>query len=211
MIYARGPMRLGILGPALGDLPALARGAQHLMDSAQTDRVLYVGNDDALDRVVASWARGIVGANPSDAALFDRASERCSRGTAEDIDEFVGKERALRRLRVLMTVPPGQRSIEILDRHVVLFVYDKAILDTEDIGAAHVVVFGRSDEALIKRVGSRTFVTPGPVTAGGGLLVLEDGSGGLQIEVRSANGDLVAIDTHVIGTAGAKLKVQGSG
>lgn len=204
-------MRLGILGPARGDLPALARGAQHLMDSARTDRVLYVGNDDALDRVVAAWARGIVGANPSDAALFDRAAERCSRGTAEEIDDFVGRERALRRLRVLMTVPPGQRSIEILDRHVLLFVYDKATLDTEDIGAAHVVVFGRSDEAMIKRVGSRTFVTPGPVTGGGGLLVLEDAGGGLQIEVRGSNGDVVAADTHVIGSSTAKLKVQGGG
>lgn len=181
------------------------------MDSARTDRVLYVGNDDALDRVVAAWARGIVGANPSDAALFDRAAERCSRGTAEEIDDFVGRERALRRLRVLMTVPPGQRSIEILDRHVLLFVYDKATLDTEDIGAAHVVVFGRSDEAMIKRVGSRTFVTPGPVTGGGGLLVLEDAGGGLQIEVRGSNGDVVAADTHVIGSSTAKLKVQGGG
>jgi hypothetical protein len=203
-------MRLGILGPALGDLPALARGAQHLLDAAQADRVLYVGNDDALDRVVASWARGIVGANPADAALFDRAAERCSRGTAEEIDEFVGRERALRALRVLTSVPPGQRSIEILGRHLLLFVYDKATLDTEDIGAAHVVVFGKADAALIKRVGSRTFAAPGPVTGDGGLLVLEDGSAGLQIEVRNANGDITAEDSHVIGGS-AKIKVQGSG
>jgi len=205
-------MRLGILGPAQGDLPALARGAQNLMDLAQAERVIYVGNDDALDRVVASWARGIVGANPSDAALFDRAVERCAHGTASDIDEFVGKERALRRLRVLMSVPPGQRSIEILDRHVVLFVYDKATLDTEDIGAAHVLVFGRSSETLIKRVGSRTFVAPGPVTSdAGGLLVLEDAGGTLNIEVRRADGEIVATDSHVIGTPGTKFKVQGGG
>jgi hypothetical protein len=205
-------MRLGILGPALGDLPALARGAQHLMDSAQVDKVLYVGNDDALDRVVESWARGIVGANPSAAALFDRAAERCARGTADDIDAFVAKERALRRLRVLMSVPPGQRSIEILDRHVVLFVYDKATLDTEDIGAAHVLVFGRSDEPLLRRVGSRTFVTPGPVTSeAGGLLLLEASAAGVHIEVRGSSGNVVASDTHVIGAGGAKLKVQGSG
>jgi len=205
-------MRLGILGPAQGDLPALARGAQHLMDHAQAEKVIYVGNDDALDRVVASWARGIVGANPSDAALFDRAAERCARGTADDIDEFVSKERALRRLRVLMSVPPGQRSIEILDRHVVLFVYDKATLDTEDIGAAHVLVFGKSSEALLKRVGSRTFVAPGPVSsASGGLLILEDVGGAVQIEVRRADGTVVTTDTHVMAaTQGTKFKVQGS-
>lgn len=204
-------MRLGILGPALGDLPALARGAQHLLDSAQVDRVIYVGNDDALDRVVASWARSIAGANPSDAALFDRAADRCAHGSAADIDEFVAGERALRRLRVLMSVPPGHRSIEILDRHVVLFVYDKATLDTEDIGAAHVLVFGRSDEPLIRRVGSRTFVAPGPVGGAAGLVILQDGASGLQIEVRAVEGSVVAADVHVLGTGAGKLKVQGNG
>ncbi|MBK8254546.1 MAG: hypothetical protein IPK82_18000 [Polyangiaceae bacterium] len=205
-------MRLGIVGPAHGDLPSLARGAQHLMDHAQADKVLYVGNDDALDRVVANWARGIVGANPSDAALFDRAVERCARGAAEDIDDFVAKERALRRLRVLMSVPPGQRTIEILDRHVVLFVYDKGTLDTEDIGAAHVLVFGKSPEPLIRRIGSRTFVAPGPIGQDGGVVLLEDGPAGLQIELRSVTGTVLASDTHVIGSGGtAKMKVQGSG
>lgn len=182
------------------------------MDAAQAERVIYVGNDDALDRVVASWARDIVGANPSDAALFDRAADRCARGTADDIDEFVARERALRRLRVLMSVPPGQRSIEILDRHVVLFVYDKATLDTEDIGAAHVLVFGKSGEALIRRVGSRTFVAPGPVASdAGGLVLLEDAGGTLHVEVRRADGEVVAADAHVIGPQGARFKVQGSG
>jgi hypothetical protein len=181
------------------------------MDLAQAEKVIYVGNDDALDRVVASWARGIVGANPSDVALFDRAAERCAHGTANDIDDFVAKERALRRLRVLVSVPPGQRSIEIVDRHVVLFVYDKATLDTEDIGAAHVLVFGKSSEGLIKRVGSRTFVAPGPMSPNGGLLVLEDVGGNLNVEVRRADGELVATDTHVIGPSAAKFKLQGGG
>lgn len=204
-------MRLGILGSAQGDLPALARGAQYLLDFAQAERVIYIGNDDALDRVVASWARSIVGANPSDSALFDRAAERCARGSADDIDEFVAKERALRRLRVLTSVPPGQRSIEILDRHVILFVYDKATLDTEDIGAAHLLVFGRSPEPLVKRVGSRTFVSPGPASGPAGVLVLEDVGGGVQIELRRPDGEVVTTDTHVLGGAQAtKFKVQGS-
>ncbi len=181
------------------------------MDGALAEKVVYVGNDDALDRVVASWAREIVGSNPSDAALFDRAASRCSRGSADDIDDFVARERALRRLRVLVSVPPGQRSIEILDRHVVLFVYDKATLDTEDIGAAHVLVFGRSDEGLIRRVGSRIFVSPGPMTSdSGGIVLLEDSAAGLQIEVLRADGEKVHSDLHQVGTQGAKFKVQGS-
>src|SRR4051794_24384320 len=59
-------MRLGILGPAHGELAALARAAQHLLDVAKADRVLYLSDDDALDLVVASWARELVGADPSE-------------------------------------------------------------------------------------------------------------------------------------------------
>lgn len=111
-----------------------------------------------------------------------------------------------------MSVPPGQRSIEILDRHVVLFVYDKATLDTEDISAAHVLVFGKADEPLIRRVGSRTFVTPGPIRGDrSGVLLLEPNSTGVQIEVRTPQGDVVLSETHVLGAGGAKMKVQGNG
>ena len=64
--------------------------------------------------------------------------------------------------------------------------------------------------------GRRTFyspnLTPGPISGdGGGLLLLEDGPGGLQFEVRGTSGKVVASDTHVIGAGGVKMKVQGSG
>jgi hypothetical protein len=35
-------MRLGILGPAQGDLAALARGAQQLLDEAKAEKVIYL-------------------------------------------------------------------------------------------------------------------------------------------------------------------------
>ena len=205
-------MRLGILGPAQGDLPALARGARQLLDEARADKVLYVSDDDALDEVVAGWAQELVGANAEEAALFDRAAMRCALTSHADVDAFVASERARLRLRVLVSLPaaPG-RTIEFLDGRVVLFVYDKASLDEEDIVAASLLVFGKSRESLIKKVGTRTFLAPGWVTSeSGGRALLDDASGGLRIEIFNSKGNVTG--REFIGASprsGAKLKVQG--
>lgn len=200
-------MRLGILGPAQGDLRALARGAQHLLDEAHADKIIYLSDDDALDRVVEGWARGLVGSDPSEGALFERAA-RCAEATPEAIDAFVASERARQRLKVLVTLPAGQRTIEILDGRVVLFVFDKATLDEEDIVAASLLVFGKSAAPLIKKVGARTFLAPGPIGSDGGAVLLDDSGGGVRIEVMNAAGSVTLRDV-VGGAQAAKMRIQG--
>lgn len=200
-------MRLGVLGPAHGDLPGLARAAQQLLDEHAVERVLYVGSDDALDRVVAGWARQIVGLDPTDHALFDRAARRCAAATGEEIEKFVDAERARARLRVLTSLPPApKRTIELLDGRIVCLLFDKALLDEEDILGASVIVFGKSAAPLVRRVGSRVFVAPGTIgVEGGGLAILDDEGGGIRIEVRDGTGQ-VALSEHVAPVA--KVKVQ---
>ncbi len=199
-------MRLGVLGPAAGDLPGLARAAQQLLDEHRVERVLYVGSDDALDRVVAGWARQIVGVD-AEHALFDRAARRCAAATAEEIATFVEGERARARLRVFASLPPApKRTIELLDGRVVCLLFDKALLDEEDILGASVIVFGKSSTPLLRRVGSRVFVAPGTIGAeGGGIAVLDDEGGGIRIELRDAAGK-IGLQEHVAATA--KIKVQ---
>ncbi|MBI1800465.1 MAG: methyltransferase domain-containing protein [Chloroflexi bacterium] len=46
-------MRLALLGPADGDISALARGAASALDKLEADRVVYLGGDDAMDQVVS--------------------------------------------------------------------------------------------------------------------------------------------------------------
>lgn len=204
-------MRLGILGPALGDLLALARGAQHLLDGAHVEKVIYVADDDALDRVVASWAHEMVGANPTEEGLFTRAVARCAGADAGAIDDFVELERARLRLKVLVSLPSaGQRTIEILDGRVVLFVFDKASLDEEDITAASILVFGKSGEGMIEKVGTRMFLSPGPVgSETGGCAVLDDSDGGVRIELMTAAGTVIAKGAVGAPITGAKMRVQG--
>lgn len=203
-------MRLGVLGPARENFIGLARAAQYLLDEAHADRVVYVGDDGALERVVVGWAREIVGANPSEEVLFKRAAARCARASADEVDRFVECERARLRLQVFVSLPSAtSRTIEILDGRVVLFVHDKATLDEEDIAAASLLVFGKATEPLIKRVGSRVFVAPGPIgVGGGGSVLLDDGAGGVRIEIIAATGAVTAHEHLGAGVTG-KMRVQG--
>jgi hypothetical protein len=203
-------MRLGILGPAGEDVVALADAARLLLDEAHTDKVIYVSPDGAMDRVVFGWAHAIVGADPSGEALFLRAATRCVNATPAEIDEFVALERARARLNVLVSLPAAStRTIEILDGRVVLFVHDKAYLDEEDIAAAQMLVFGHSPEPLVRRVGTRMFLSPGPIGCPrGGAAVLDDSAGGIQIEMLGPGGAVVARE-HFTGVRPGKLRVQG--
>ncbi|MFO0759143.1 MAG: hypothetical protein U0359_21805 [Byssovorax sp.] len=204
-------MRLGILGPANGDLLGLARAAQFLVDEAGAEKVVYVAGDGALERVVIGWAREIVGTNPSEEALFIRAAARCARGSPEEIDRFVEGERARLRLKVYVSLPDERsRTIELLDGRVTLFVYDKAALDEEDISAASILVFGKSAEPLIRKVGARIFVAPGAIGApGGGMATLDDAGGGVKIEVLDAAGRVTAQDSLAAKETASKMRVQG--
>jgi hypothetical protein len=202
-------VRLGILGPARGDLHALAHAAQTLVDDHRADRVIYLGDDDALDQVVWCWARDLVGERADDAALFARAAAACASADASQILRFVEREQARGRLRLFTSLPTGPgRTIELLDGRIVLFVFDKASLDEEDIVGASILVFGRSEEPLIKRVGVRTFIAPGAIGAQGGLAILDDGEGGVRVEIFDPAGAVLASD-HIGGPAAAKVKVQG--
>jgi hypothetical protein len=203
-------MRFGILGPAKGDLGALARAAKVLLDGVHADKILYLGDDDALDQVITAWARRLVGGDPRDEALLSRAAAACAAANPEQIDRFVAREKARLRFRAFSSLPEApSRTIEILDSRVILFVYDKAMLDEEDIVAASILVFGKSEGPVLRRVGARTFVSPGPIGCErGGSAVLDDDGGGVKIDLIDASGAIVAQD-FVGGPRGGKVRVQG--
>ena len=81
---ARFNMRLGLLGPAGTDVGALGRAAEFLLNGARVHRAIYLGNDGALDRAVAAWARKLVGDDPSDDAAWRRAADVAVGGGAAE-------------------------------------------------------------------------------------------------------------------------------
>src|SRR6187200_459589 len=125
-------MRLGLLGPANGDVGALGRASEFLLNGARVHRAIYLGNDGALDRAVAAWARKLVGDDPSDAGAWTRAVEIARSGTPDVIDRFVATERARLRLKSLEALPEEvARTIEMVGDRVAVLIYDKSQLDEE--------------------------------------------------------------------------------
>jgi hypothetical protein len=169
-------VRLGLLGPAGDDLATLARSAEFLLNTAKVNRVIYLGADEALEETVALWAESLVGADASDEGLWNRAFRVAAEGTPDQIDGFLRGERARLRLKSLEGLPTSElRSVEMFGDRVAVLIHDKALLDEEDIFSATFLVYGKSDGPLVKKIGPRWFLTPGPIgSSGGGALVLDD-------------------------------------
>ena len=189
-------MRLGLLGPAGGDVAALGRAAEFLLNGVRVHRAIYLGQDGALDRAVAAWARKLVGDDPSDDGAWKRAADIALTGTPAAIDRFVATERARLRLKALEALPEHvSRTIEMVGDRVAVLIYDKAQLDEEDILAANILAFGKSDGPLIQKIGTRWFVSPGPIGAGGGLAVLDDEQDEVVVSIFEATGKLARRET----------------
>lgn len=185
-------MRLGLLGPAGGDVGALGRAAEFLLNGARVHRAIYLGNDGALDRAVAAWARKLVGDDPSDDGAWRRAAEIALAGDVAKIDRFVGTERARLRLKSLEALPEEvARTIEMVGEQVAVLIHDQDHLDDEDIEAANILLFGKSDGPQIRRVGPRWFVSPGPIgSPGGGIAVLDDEQDQVVVTLYAESGRL---------------------
>ncbi|HSO40376.1 MAG TPA: hypothetical protein VLT33_47950 [Labilithrix sp.] len=205
-------MRLGLLGPAGSDVGALGRAAEFLLNGARVHRAIYLGNDGALDRAVAAWARKLVGDDPSDDAAWCRAAEIAAAGSAEQIDKFVQTERARLRLKSLEALPEQiARTIEMVGDRVAVLIHDKALLDEEDILAANLLFFGKSERPLVRKIGARWFVTPGPIGCeGGGIAVLDDEGEDVSVTIYDSVGRPSQRETLTAQRA-AKLRVQGDG
>jgi len=185
-------MRLGLLGPAGRDVVALGRAAEFLLNTARVHRAIYLGNEGALDRAVAAWAKKLVGSDPSDDGAWARAARVAEAGSAVEIDKFVQTERARLRLKSLEALPETGRTIEMIGGRVAILIHDKSMLDEEDLVAATLLFFGKSDAPLVHRIGPRWFVTPGPIgLAGSGMAVVDDDREGVQVTLYDATGVVV--------------------
>ena len=98
-------------------------------------------------RAFARRGRGLAGADRR------RSSAASARGCASS------RSRACRRDEL--------RTIEMFGDRVAVLIHDKALLDEEDIFSATFLVYGKSDGPLVKKIGPRWFLTPGPIGSAG--------------------------------------------
>jgi hypothetical protein len=173
-------MRLGLLGPARGNHESLLRAAQFLYGEVVVDRAVYLDVDGALDDVIIEWAETLVGGDPAEEAIWKRA-QRCLAATAPEIDEHIERERERRGLRIFEALPrDGARLVELLNGQVAVMIHDADDLDEEDMLPAAFMLFGASDQPVVKQVGQRWFLAPGKLDHFG-LMVLEDRDDGVHL------------------------------
>jgi hypothetical protein len=184
-------MRFGVIGPANGNLALLEKAATVLLFEQRADPVVYLGPDDAVDRLVFDWSERLVGPSFSEEHIWQRAAERCRSASSAEIDRFLAAERMRNRLKALQCLAtPHCRTIEILEGRLAVLLYDKALLDEEDMLPASLLIFGKGKEPLVKQVGSRTFISPGE---------LGEGPSGVALLSDEANGELWASFYHPTG------------
>lgn len=191
-------------------MDALEKAARFLRRELGATRIVYLGTDGALDRVVQGWAEELVGPEAADDALCRRATDRCLHADPAAIDEYLAQERERANLRMFESLPgDATRVVELLAGKVAVMIFDKAYLTEEDILPATWLLFGKSDEPLVKRIGRRWFLAPGSFPTGGVLLVDDqDAEGGLR--VTSYSGELVELHSEQLElTRELNLRVTG--
>jgi hypothetical protein len=169
----------------------LGRAAEFVLKVARVDRAVYLGDDGALDTTVTSWAERLVGPDPTDDGTFRRAATLALSGTATQIDDFVAAEQARLKLRTLESLPRGgARTIEMVGDRVAVLIHDKANLDEEDIVSANILVYGKSADPLVKKIGARWFISPGILGCPtGGIAVIEDKDEKITAEIFDDKGE----------------------
>ncbi len=168
------PNRIGFIGPAEGDLERLERAANFLLVTERVVRAVYLGLDSALDRCVTSWAKRLVGEDPTDEGAWRRAAEVAANGTPEMIDAFVSGERERLRLRALATLPDDlPYAFETVGDLVVLLTFDPRGLTEEDLAPAHLVVGGNATAPHLEQQGTRWLLELGPLGPTGGVAVVD--------------------------------------
>jgi hypothetical protein len=205
-------MRLGFLGPrpAHADDALVEEAADFLLHDAKVDRAIYLGDDDALERVVGAWATRLVGDDPTDRGAWRKARDLAAKGTVAEIDAFVAGQRTRLRLRALESLPQRiWRTIEMVGDRVAVLVHDKALLDEEDILSASLLVYGKSELPFTKKIGTRWFMTPGELNEKGGICVLDDAKEEIEVSLFDCQGALIKTDTLPMPRA-STMRVQGA-
>jgi hypothetical protein len=197
-------MRMGLIGPAAPGSPELGRALALFGADDAVRRIVYLGADTAVDGLSAPQRQPGL----EEPEFLARAAALACDGSADEIGALLAQERSGGQLQLLRKLPePPARAIEMLDKWIVLAVYDKAVLDEDDIANAHIIVYGRSEEPGIKRFGPRCFFTPGPLESGkvGCIELMPQG----HIEVRLLDlSGAVLFREALYGGGGAKLVVS---
>jgi hypothetical protein len=175
-------MRIGLLGPAEGNIAQLGAAAEFLLRSKEADQVIYLGADDCAEHVSRRLSQALLGGEDADDAFLTQAVLSATAADPRRIDDLLSRDASVRRFAALRTLPAAPaRAVELIDDKVVMFVHDKATLDPEDIANAALLVYGKSKLPALNRFGPRAFFTPGPLRNGVIALLEREADGNIVL------------------------------
>lgn len=179
-------MRLGIIGKAQGAENELRTAIELFFRDPQLKQIMYLGDDDLITEMAANLAREQL----DEEAFLKRGVElACQDGSPQAIERLLEADRQAQRLSLLRRLPdPNACAIEMLEKWIILAVYDKAILEEDDVANAHVIVYGEAPEPAFKRFGPRSFLTPGPLSKGCVASIVLRPDGGLDLALLDLQG-----------------------
>lgn len=212
-------MRIGLLGPATpkgtaaganGKQAAAIREAiEFLLGDLECDQVIYLGpDDDGLGEVLDRWASELRNGDASEERFLEEAAALALEGAPKAIRGLLEADAWVARMERVRKLPPAPaRAVEMLADRILLAVYDKSILDEEDIANAQLIVYGRSKEAQLRRFGPRYFLTPGPAGASKVAVLELEGDGNVSLAMFETSGvpvwrETMARRTNKVNVAG---------
>ncbi|MDP3274322.1 MAG: hypothetical protein Q8Q09_03950 [Deltaproteobacteria bacterium] len=153
--------KFGFIGPCRGDAKVMHPPAERLLFEHHVDRVVYLGADDALDRAIGGWAERL-GAPKSEEDFLDEIALIALDAPPEALMDLLARDKQSRRLGDLAALPaPPSRAVELIGDRVLLMVFDKGVLDEEDVANATLIVWGNAREPQLRAIGPRVFLSPG--------------------------------------------------
>jgi len=197
------------MGSADGtDAQLVVDAVELLAGDLSVDRVIYMGEDDAVDDAARIRAQRLGDPDSLATAFLDRAAELAEKGTPAELDELLEVDLELRRLAEVVQIPkPPNRAVEMLEDRIVLLVADKGTLSEEDIANAHVIIYGRAEKMAHARFGTRSFFTPGALREGRVGVLEVEGDGRIVLSAFGLSGEPLL--REVVAGRATKITVTG--
>ena len=183
-------MKIGLVGVADGAEDLLSEAVEFLMGDVGVDLLVYLSSDDAIVGAARAWAEQVVPEGLDENAFLTRVAATAPKGSVADLDALFEQDTALSRIELIRRLPPAPaRAIEMIGDRIVTMVWDKAVLQEEDIANSFVTIYGKSKKMLFKRFGPRYFFTPGPLSDKHiGVLEHDEEEGGFVLSLFSPDG-----------------------
>lgn len=182
--------RVVAIGPAAGCEQTLIDVLERALAHSDTRQVIYLGQDGAATAAVEKLRGGL-----SAEHFLTQAVEVALRGSATQVAALLASDARGQRLSLVRCLPPAPaRAVEMLERWILLSVFDKAILDEDDIANAHVILYGKSDSSALTRIGPRCFFSPGPLANGRIGVLSVSNQGDLELHIEDLEGRILQQD-----------------